>query len=130
MLLSELRDFVYPLDGAMWKCGPITNDEIWAAVNANITEDRSWNTVVNILDLDASRDFHIRRVATLVNNPINEPITLIVVNHTEEISAYLNDGNHRLAAAYVRGDRVIVVRVAASNPAGLMELFPQSILES
>ena len=129
--ISDLLNLVNPLDGQMWKCGRIEIGLIKEARELKKNESRSWNTVVNIdITIEEQREFHISRIATLVDNVIDEPITLILENHIEPIKAYLNDGNHRLAAAFIRGDKNINVLVAASSNNPIKNVFPSSILIS
>lgn len=127
---SELRLLVNPLDGVMWKCGPIAEAEIFDAKAAGKTEHRSWegDGLVNSLTLEQARKFHVNRIATLLDQPIEGQIILILENHVAPIKGYLNDGNHRLAAAYLRGDETICVVVAASAPDKVVNALPSAVL--
>ena len=70
--LNELKRYVNPMDGVMWKCRPIDEAEVNAAITARIKESRSWNGVVNTMGEVESRQFHINRIATLVVRRIPE----------------------------------------------------------
>jgi hypothetical protein len=122
--ISDLRKHVNPMDGTMWKCRPIDDSEIALALHSEITELRRWDDVVNTLNEAESRRFHISRIATVVKSPSLERIVVVVENHIAPVRVYLNDGNHRLAAAYVRGDEEIAALVAASAPDSVLEIFP------
>lgn len=126
----ELRAHVDPRDGTMWKCAPIDQSEIDAALASGITEDRQWNDLVNTLGYEESRSFHINRIATFVRNspPQEEVIVVILENHINPVRAYLHDGNHRLAATYVRGDTHVVAIIAASVPESIHDVFPGAVL--
>lgn len=125
---KELMAHVDPRDGVMWKCTPIDQSEIASALALGTTENRQWNDLVNTLSYDESRSFHINRIATLARcPPLPEPIVVILENHTTPVRVYLNDGNHRLAAAYVRGDTHIAAIVAASMPESIHVVFPGAV---
>lgn len=124
--LSDLRPHVYPLDGQMWRCGPLDATEVEAARQSGSQELRQWNDVVNTLGLHDSREFHVRRIATLIDQPSADHIVVIVENHTLPVRVYLNDGNHRLAAAYLRGDPSIDAVVAISVPGSELSVFPNA----
>lgn len=124
---QELKAHVDPRDGAMWKCEPIRPAEIDAALASGVKEERRWNDIVNTLSHEESRKFHINRIATLVRDPQPDAVILIVENHANTPRVYLNDGNHRLAAAYVRGDSFVTVVVAASKPESIADVFPGAV---
>lgn len=125
---DELKAHVDPRDGSMWKCEPIGSSEIAAALASGVKEERRWNDIVNTLSHEESRRFHINRIATLVGEPQSDAVIVIVENHTNTTRVYLNDGNHRLAAAYVRGDSLITAVVAASKPESIADVFPGAVL--
>lgn len=124
---NELRALVDPRDGAMWRCEPIDQSEIDAVLASGIKEERRWNDIVNTLSDEESRKFHINRIATLAREPSPDSIVVIVENHTNMVRVYLNDGNHRLGAAYVRGDSLITAIVVASNPEAICDVFPRAV---
>ncbi|MCP9796134.1 hypothetical protein [Cyanobium sp. Lug-B] len=129
--LEELKEILNPLDGEMWKCGAIPESQILQAFSSNVTEHRSWEgdrVVAEVMTLEEARRYHVNRIATLMRQESQfDRIVLMLENHTENIKATLNDGNHRLAAAYVRGDDSIQAIIAASNPTGIFTILPRSV---
>ena len=126
---KELRNLVDPLDGTMWKCGPISGDEIEEARKKNEFEDRSWSddeVVHEKLSLEEARSFHIRRIATMLEKGCSGRIAMGLENHTSDVKAYISDGNHSLAAAYIRGDDEIELVIAASKPDEINDLLPSA----
>ena len=127
---SELRSLVDPLDGNMWKCGPIAEDEIERARQQKTFENRSWSdeVVQEKLSLEEARSFHINRIATILEKELSGRIAMVLMNDTPEVTAYISDGNHTLAAAYVRGDDEIELLIAAYNPDAIKDLLTSAIL--
>ncbi len=126
---SELRQLVEPLDGCMWNCGPIDEDDIRTAKENGGFEYRSWDgdgVVHKELTLEEARLFHTRRIAALLDKGHDGRIIMILENHTDNPSAKLNDENHSLAAAYLRGDVEIELVLAASNPDGIKRVLPSA----
>lgn len=121
---SEFKEIVNPLDGSMWKCTEITEDEIENAVSQCITENRSWSEVINTLSECEARQFHIDRIATLYKqefsneeHPVGVMITFPDPNYPSiEFNVAISDGNHRVAAAFVRGDEYIELVIATNEP--------------
>jgi hypothetical protein len=124
--LSDLRFHVYPLDGQMWRCGEIDPSEIFKALNENEREHRCWGTVVNTMTLEDARLFHIRRIATLMDMPCFDRIVVIAETHLNPPKVYLNDGNHRLAAAYLRKDEFIDAIIATPQEGSVLSIFPNA----
>ncbi|SFO86471.1 hypothetical protein SAMN03159417_00383 [Ralstonia sp. NFACC01] len=75
---------------------------------------------------EEARDFHINRIATLFGMEMETP-ALMLVNHGEEITGHIYDGNHRVAAAYVRKDLAIRIFVAASDLSRINITFPSAV---
>jgi hypothetical protein len=125
--ITALRNHINPMDGKMWKCRPISEQEITNAIRAGAEELRTWDQVINTMGEDESRNFHINRIATLVVQPSSERIVVIVKNHLTPIEVHLYDGNHRIAAAYVRGDERIDAVLACSISGHESEVFPGAI---
>ena len=123
----ELRVYVDPRDGTMWKCEPIDQLEIDAALASGVEEERRWNDIVNTLSNQEAQKFHINRIATLARQTSLEAIVVIVENHTNPFCVYLYDGHHHLAAAYARRDLLISAVVGASKPASIGDLFPGTV---
>jgi hypothetical protein len=57
-----------------------------------------------------SRQEHIERIAWLVVHPHSRPIKMDVDNLPRD--GYIEDGYHRLAAAYYRGDKTILADIS------------------
>ena len=115
--LAELRSIVDPLDGTMWQCGPIFEQEVLEALSSGADEQRIWENVIQEVAPSERRTFHINRIATLLKKNTNaDGVILVLENHLPKLTAYLNDGNHRLAAAYIRGDETARIVIAASAP--------------
>lgn len=64
------------------------------------------------------RDFHAGRIAYLVLNPASDPISVDVGIPSMGCfpSWGIDDGNHRLSAAIVRGDETILVNFSGAEP--------------
>ena len=128
---SELMNIINPLDGSMWKCGSISVEEIEVARRNKEFEERSWShdgVVQEKLSLEESRTFHIRRIATMLEKGYTGKIIMALINHTQEIEAFVSDGNHSLAATYVRGDDEIELVIAASDPGSILKILPSARL--
>lgn len=113
---SILRVFKNPMTTHVWGERPFTARDVKKFIQENRLEARVWdgspsdkNTMRHVEEPD-KRDFHIARIAYMVVNPQNHPICLEIA--CPEIGMYdnhLEDGNHRFAAALVRGDKKILV---------------------
>jgi hypothetical protein len=104
--------------------GEIRKKDIQVCIDENrqeLIETPLWTTLSKRNEEQQSvrllRDNHIRKVAWFVVNGIRDPIDLDVgipslpggwVNHI------LEDGHHRLAAAWVRGDKTIQAHVSGA----------------
>jgi hypothetical protein len=124
--VAEVRALADSLDGQMWKCAPISEDEVWDAYRAGEIEDRSWGEVINTLNEEDARAFHVRRIATLMREPDLGLMILVLENHQHPFVAYFNDGNHRFAAASVRGDSTVRLVIAASAEANIPASLPSA----
>lgn len=125
---SNLRSIVNPLDGSMWKCIAITEEEVLSAKNDGKVESRCWEEVKDSIAVEEARDFHINRIATLLDQHDLGKLILCLENHTENIKCYFNDGNHRVAAAYIRNDPFLEIVIAASSDAKIQNVFPDAVL--
>jgi hypothetical protein len=125
---ADLRRFVDPLDGSMWRCGPITEEEIESAKEAGLVEERCWNDVKDSMrDMEKARAFHIARIATLLDEVGQGNLVLVLENHTVDIKCHIYDGNHRVAAAFVRRDPKIRIFIAASDAENILAVFPNAV---
>ncbi|WP_145750997.1 hypothetical protein [Nitrospirillum amazonense] len=122
--INSLKEVVNPLDGVIWKIAPIDPNEVRAAANAGGGIDDSWQDANARLPLHLHRTFHIRRLARLLsvlpNAHDEHPITLCVGSDT----TWFYDGNHRAAAAIIRGDLLIELLIAHGDDVELEKLFP------
>jgi len=104
--LLEIGHLPNPLENPPWtNCSPISISEILLVhadqlISPEKAQRNQW----------ATRDEHIRRIAYLVKNKDSRAITIITYNRGLPSPAWwwpIKDGNHRLAAAIVRGDDYI-----------------------
>ena len=131
---SELKSLVNPLDGDMWKCKEITVNEVLEAISNGAKEERSWADVINTLDEQASRQFHINRIATLHDQEFsneNHPVAIYIIfpdpdYPSFELEVKISDGNHRIAAAYVREDEELELVIAASDSSKISSVLPSA----
>lgn len=127
--LEELRLHVDPLTGDMWKCPPITVEEVRAAMIAGVHDVRAWGLVKDQIAPEQHRAFHIARIAALAREPIahgDHPILIAIAPDR----VWVFDGNHRIAAALVRGQSTVRVRFAPSDPALIPATFPSAKMQS
>lgn len=103
---------------------PITRAQIKQCIAANqqaLVDTPLWTRLLSIPHSEhptqeTFRDNHIRKIAWFVVNGVRDPISLDVgvpsmgcwVDHI------VDDGNHRLAGAWIRGDKTICARVSGS----------------
>jgi hypothetical protein len=114
--ISRLRKHCDPFVNCPWHCAKITKEDVAKA----ITEKRFIDHPVK----DVSSKMHIERIAWLVVNSWNDAIELDI--GIPSMGCYVNwfvqDGNHRLAAAIYRRDKNILSGVTGSLEYAL-ELF-------
>lgn len=91
--VRELCARVNPLSGSMWKCAPITIEEVRAAITAGVCDDRSWATVKNQIEPDEQRAFHVARIATLSREAIGHGDHSILIAIAPD-RVWVYDGNH------------------------------------
>jgi hypothetical protein len=113
---SMLRVFGSPMRTHSWGIKHFTARDVKRFIKENRVDSRPWDGAGHgIQDTDeGDRNYHIARVAYMVLNPQTHPICIDIA--CEEIGLYnttICDGNHRLSAAIVRGDKT--VRVAFSG---------------
>ena len=73
-----------------------------------------------------ARDFHIRRIAFLIDNDTDDDLNLVLIaNFTDDPPRFhFYDGNHRVAAAYIRGDPTITLKIASDDEDRILRLLP------
>ena len=128
VVVDDLRTLIDPLSGVMWKCDPITVEEV-----KQVAEDEhiysSWQDINGIMPPHLHRPFHVMRIATLVTlgqvNDDQYPIRLII----SDIEIYFYDGNHRFAASIVRCDNAISIEIidASADGGQISRLLPNAV---
>jgi hypothetical protein len=114
-LRSIVRVFGNPMKTHTWGHEPFDSRNVKTFIKRGIFESRPWDgkpgskfTIHKTSE--ATREYHIARIAYMVINPQSHPICLEIM--CPDIGLYDNsiyDGNHRLAAAIVRKDKTINV---------------------
>lgn len=88
---------------------PITKEEIKEKLEKNDFEEQPYDVEKNRCKSMNTREYHIKRIAYLVQNYCNiSPIDIEIVNDWD---FSIEDGNHRLAAAIYRGDKYIEANI-------------------
>lgn len=103
---------------------PVTRAEVLRCVAEQrqaLEDTPSWLALLRVPDAERptpaqSRERHVRKIAFFVVHGVRDPIDLdvgvpsmgCVVDHL------VDDGNHRLAGAWIRGDRTIPARISGS----------------
>lgn len=131
--ISDLLSIVNPLDGTHWRVDPISIQDVGAALNEGDFVATSWNEIQhkippNLNDSYFHREIHIRRIAYLVDQGVSVDVPILGIQNTNEPNeVWFYDGNHRFAAAIVRGDTEFEVKIAASDESGVSILLPSMI---
>jgi len=116
---------INPLNGETWQVEPITPSEVREAIEREEFVDVSWQTAQeNKIPLEIHRMFHVRRIAYLAANPPSEDNGHKIRLAVSKNRTWFYDGNHRAAAAIVRGDATIDLWIADSGELDLPALFP------
>lgn len=117
--VANLRINFDPLAAPPWGCAAITKQEVLLAAKGGGLSTQHPKTIARA---DWSRKQHISRIAYLVLHGWTAPIDIDV--GVPSLGCYVAwpilDGNHRLAAAIVRGDLTIEASVS-----GAMDLAQQ-----
>lgn len=125
--VSEIRNIVDPLLGETWKCAPIAIAEVQTAVEQQKFRSESWNAVQQSVAPEQARDFHIHRIAYLVHHGYDQEAPKIAVAH-DGVRTWIYDGNHRVAAAIIRGDAALDIVLADTGDGALQKLLPSATL--
>lgn len=94
-----------------------------------------WTAIVfkkTRVSAEENRLRHIQKVAWFVKNPAKDPISIEVgcARLGVRIDHIIEDGNHRLAAAIIRGDKSIAARVGGGiDDAKEMKLWNPNVFE-
>ena len=119
--LARLQAHCDPFVSGVWDDKPLSRLAITRCLNAKQYETEFYDPPIVWRGLGPykTRGWHNRRVAYLVANPDITPIEIDV--GVPEVSGmlgrvpwFVQDGNHRLAAAIYRGDSYIEATVAGS----------------
>lgn len=120
---SSLKAVINPMDGGTWQVA-VTQDEVLDAIKNGKFEERSWQTVSSSLDRKDHHNFHVCRIAYLVQNPSLDSDEHKIFLAVSTQRNWFNDGNHRVAAAIIREDPHIDLWIASSGEFELDSLFP------
>lgn len=109
--LEELKLHVDPLSGDLWQCDPIQEDAVLDAVRKGELEACNWDDVKGELQGAIGHSFHVRRVANFVANglPVDAYSIQLFLGEAsaDGVGVTVNNGNHRIAAAVLRGDETV-----------------------
>lgn len=123
-----------------WRCGPITAADVRETVQARILEERSGQQVNGSLTQEENRIFHLQRLATLFflapQNAVAAPETnpnfrihlILMFAGALLQNAWLDDGNHRVAAASLRGDKHLEIEIITADRAHITDVLPGAVL--
>jgi hypothetical protein len=122
--IKSLKAVINPLDGEMWKVEAIDPQEVRDAADQRQFGKLPWAQVKNELPAECHRLFHITRIAWLLGEEMDgdDPHKLMLAVSKDRVWFY--DGNHRVAAAIVRGDDNIILHIAESGEVDLALLLP------
>lgn len=131
--MAELQPHIDPLGGALWGCDRIQPSEVLAAMAANKLEERTWDREKDELQGPGSRDFHVRRVAYFVamglpNDSHRIRLSVDALDPSQPIR--IDNGNHRLAAAIIRGDAIVQALLYHFDRADVARFLPSAVLVS
>jgi hypothetical protein len=111
--LEALTDYWHPMADNVWGCGVITVEDVLSCEDIFMGRQSTGSTAED----GESFEFNVARIAWLAErgwategDP--EPITVDVGVAGYTPHDLVLDGNHRLAAAIVRGDKEIKVAIA------------------
>jgi len=128
--VDDLARHCNPFDGQEWDCSPIPREEVLDRVARGELEFEPWQ-VVNIRHRSAPLDdvsYHAGRIACLYANPDRSPLDIGMEGHRDAYGdcrrVRLFDGNHRLAAAILRMDETVRVKVMEWELEALREFLP------
>lgn len=106
-----------PLGKNLWGCGVVTSDMVHAALEANRLNPNCYSEAIfNLSRRSWSPEDHAERIAYLIVNESEVPIHVDVgLENPTGIRHPIIDGNHRLSAAILRGDEVILAYVSGAE---------------
>lgn len=124
-----------PFENVVWRSleNPITREEIAQAIESEEFRKEPFNSNTLSSLFDTPREDHINRIAYLVAKGWDDEIHLDVgvPSMCCHVDWIITDGNHRLAAAFYRGDKTIDASVCGeeSYAAELLHLMQEEIEE-
>lgn len=119
--VDRLVDHGTPFEYDIWGRDVVTRDKVKACIESGHMEP---NFVPMGVRQFVNPDWDSRRIAFLVENPDESPISIEVVN--QEGRFEIDDGWHRLAAAVYRGDAEIAVALGGCIE-GWNTAFPERV---
>lgn len=109
--VKALVAFSELLECSSWNCPLVSPDDVQRALDRNDLLDRPVNSETEDIDTRA----HAARIAYLVRSGWSDPIQLDI-DRPDPSGNYkphpIVDGNHRLYAAYIRGDETIACEIS------------------
>ena len=110
--VAEIVKYFNPLSGKRWGCNPITPTEVKRAASEGNLRSEPWDTAQTRFCGVTARDFHIQRIAYLLKHsaPLEQDHKHPILFDPDP-GIGIQNGNHRIAAAQVRDDREIVVKL-------------------
>ena len=123
--IDALKTVINPLDGDMWQVDPIDPQEVVDAAQRGEICDRPWAELQAArLPRELHRTFHVMRLAWLLSAPRDPDDIHKIMLCVSPDRVWFFDGNHRAAAAIVRGDPMIELHIADGGGRDLANLFP------
>jgi hypothetical protein len=129
--VADLAARCDPFDGEEWGCDPIDPDAVLRAAASGRLESEPWQVVNARRRGDRSFDdaaWHVGRIAFLLVNADLSPLELEVETvpggprEVRRVRMYA--GNHRFAAAMLRSDETVKVRVPFQELDDMLDLLP------
>lgn len=117
--VNELSDRVDVFSCWMYLDRPICHSEVLDCINEGQEElvDTESLELGGVKNSSLLREGHIRKIAYFVKNGFNDPISIDLgfpEMNAVNTGHIIDDGNHRLAAAIIRGDKEIKAQIHGS----------------
>ena len=122
--IESLKAVINPLDGEMWNVETIDPQEVRDAADQGKFCKLPWAPVKDELPPELHRHFHITRIAWLLGAEMDGDDSHKLILAVSKDRVWFYDGNHRVAAAIVRGDANITLHIADSGEVDLALLLP------
>jgi hypothetical protein len=126
--IADLADKVNPFDCKEWGCDPIDPDDVLQALKEGRFQTESWQVVNSRFRARSFNDiaFHIERIAYLMVNPDDKPLSCEIEEDIGLSNLRVYDGNHRLAAAILRGDQTVAIEMDEWSVDKLLTVLPSA----